>query len=297
MAVRMGVNTPVVLQIPNHSPAWEAKAGIAEVARIAEAADELGYDFLTCSDHVAVPEGSPSAMMGGIRGTLYWDPLATLSYLAARTRRIRLCTNVLVLGYHHPLVIAKRFGTLDMISGGRLVLGVGVGSTAEEFAVLGAPFEDRGPRADDAIAGLRAALSRRLPSYEGRFYQFSDLVVEPHAIQERVPIWVGGNTARAARRATALGDGWLPAAMAPELLRARLDQNPPPGPDFDVVVNTVDALDPVGDPEGAEQAVSALTEAGATTVVPRLRHESLEQYLDQLRAMAELPCFVPSRAG
>ena len=100
------------------------------------------------------------------RGTRYWDPLATLGYLAARTQRIRLATNVLVLAYHHPLEIAKRYGTLDKVSNGRLILGVGVGSLKEEFDLLGAPFDDRGPRGDDALRALRASLSvarTRLP--------------------------------------------------------------------------------------------------------------------------------------
>ncbi|WP_026197761.1 LLM class F420-dependent oxidoreductase [Sciscionella marina] len=293
MAVRMGVNTPIVLHVPDRNSEWEQTAGIAEVVRIAERADELGYDFLTCSDHVGVPQGSPSPMMGGMRGTRYWDPLATLSYLAARTRGIRLCTNVLVLGYHHPLAIAKRFGTLDMLSGGRLILGVGVGSTAEEFAVLGAPFDDRGPRADDAIGALRAAMSERLPSYDGRYYRFSGLVIEPHAVQREVPIWVGGNTRRSVRRATELADGWLPAALSPEQLRTRLEQHPPSGPRFEVVVSTTEALDPVGDPDGALRTVTALEEAGATTVLPRLLHHSEQHYLEGLQALAELSCFVP----
>jgi len=289
---RFGVNTPVVLHLPGKSSAWEDTAGIAEIAQIAETADRLGFDHITCSDHVGVAEGSPSPMLGGTRGTKYWDPLATLSYLAARTTRIRLCTNVLVLGYHHPLAIAKRYGTLDLISGGRLVLGVGVGSAREEFDVLGVPFTDRGRRADDAIGALRAALGRRLPSYEGPYYQFSGLVIDPHAVQERVPIWVGGNSVPAARRAVTLADGWLPAMVTPELLRERLDRHPAPA-GFDIVAGTTDELDPVAAPEQAEDAIGRLVAAGATIVHPRVRHESLRHYLEQLDALARLSVFEP----
>ena len=131
MTVRMGISTPVVLDIPGRSAEWEHEAGIEEIARIAETGDRLGFDHVTCSEHIAVAEHSESTMLKGTRGTRYWDPLATLSYLAARTKRIRLCTSVLVLGYHHPLAIAKRYGTLDRISGGRVVLGVGVGTARE----------------------------------------------------------------------------------------------------------------------------------------------------------------------
>src|SRR5207248_1012900 len=107
---------------------------IDDVRRIAEAADRLGYDYLTCSEHVAIPSDAMD-----LPGPRYWDPLATFGYLAAFTSRIRFTTSVLVLSYHHPLDIAKRYGGLDRISGGRLNLGVGAGYLEPEFRVLGAP--------------------------------------------------------------------------------------------------------------------------------------------------------------
>ena len=122
----------------------------------------LGYDYLTCSEHVGIPTDVAPRPRGDLLGSA-----ATLGYLAARTTRIRLATHVLVLGYHHPLELAKRYGTLDRISGGRVVLGVGVGSLEEEFELLGVPFEDRGARADDALRALRASLAQREPSYDG----------------------------------------------------------------------------------------------------------------------------------
>src|SRR5205807_1878685 len=99
--------------------------------------------------------------------------------MAAITEQIRFATNVLVLGYHHPLAIAKRYGTLDAVSGGRLILGFGVGSLVEEFDLLDAPFTDRGARADDALRALRASLSVRQPSYSGTHYTYDGFVVEP----------------------------------------------------------------------------------------------------------------------
>jgi probable F420-dependent oxidoreductase len=137
-----------------------------------------------------------------------------LAFLAARTSRIRLATSVLVLGYHHPLEIAKRYGTLDRISGGRLVLGVGVGSLAPEFALLDAAWEDRGARADDAVRALRASLSTTRPVYDGEYFRFDSFAVEPCAVQRRVPIWVGGGTLRSLRRAVELGDGWMPFGLS-----------------------------------------------------------------------------------
>ena len=129
----------MVMQLPGVSSEWETDADIADLARIARTADELGFDHITCAEHIALPVGE-----GAARGLTYWDPLSTLGFLAAHTSRISLTTSVVVLGYHHPLEIAKRFGTLDRLSGGRLVLGVGVGSSAEEFELLGATFDGRG---------------------------------------------------------------------------------------------------------------------------------------------------------
>ena len=126
------------------------------------------------------------------------------------TSRIRLATNVLVLGYHHPLEIAKRYGTLDQVSGGRVILGLGVGSLEEEFELLGVPFDDRGPRADDALSALRVSLSERLPEYDGPYYRYSEVVLDPCARQSPVPLWIGGRTARSLRRAVELADGWVP---------------------------------------------------------------------------------------
>ncbi|HET6873854.1 MAG TPA: LLM class flavin-dependent oxidoreductase, partial [Acidimicrobiales bacterium] len=101
--MRIGIVSPIVFQLPGAHADWEESAGGAELTAVAQAADRLGYHHLTCSEHIAVPESRAAE-----RGSVYWDPLATLSFLAARTIRIRLATNVLVLGYHHPLAIAKR---------------------------------------------------------------------------------------------------------------------------------------------------------------------------------------------
>src|SRR5258705_8683086 len=168
--MRLGIITPVVLKRPHAHAPWEQEAGIEEIAMVAETADRLGYHHVTCSEHIAVPFSA-----GEMRGAAYWDPLPTFGYLAARTNQIRLVTHVLVLGYHHPLEIAKRYGTLDRVSGGRLILGVGIGTLEEEFHLLGARFEDRGPVYEDALRALRAAFGRREPRYEGTHFRFADV--------------------------------------------------------------------------------------------------------------------------
>ncbi|OAA27358.1 putative F420-dependent oxidoreductase, Rv2161c family [Frankia sp. EI5c] len=281
-----GLLTPVLSLVPGSHAEWERDGGIDDVRRIAEAADGLGYDYLTCSEHVAIPTRG-----AGLPGPCYWDPLATFGYLAAHTTRIRFTTSVLVLGYHHPLDIAKRYGTLDRICGGRLNLGLGVGYLEPEFRLLGVPFEGRGARADDAIRALRASFGRPEPSYDGPHYRFDEVIVEPCGAQTDIPMWIGGRTPRSLRRAVALGDGWYPFAVSPgtaaEWLAAaaRTDEWQRRRRPLDVILGPARPIDPLGEPDEARLVVRALLDAGATGVSLRFVHRSLAHYLEQLEAM------------
>ena len=239
----------------------------------------IGFDHLTCAEHVAVPLADEAG-----RGLTYWDPLATLAFLAARTSRIRLTTSVLVLGYHHPLEIAKRYGTLDLLSGGRLVLGVGVGSLAAEFALLGAPFDDRGARAEEAIVALRASLSSTRPQFHGDYYSYEGVAVQPCAVQTPVPIWVGGRTLRSLRRAVRLADGWMPFGLSTAELSGMLGTLDVPA-GFDVVLPTGRALDPQADPAGTAHRLTVLRNAGATAITATVAADSASHYCDQLAAL------------
>lgn len=272
----------MVMQLPGVASAWEQSGMVDDLASIAQAADALGYDHLTCAEHIAVPLEKSVG-----RGLTYWDPLSTLGFLAAHTQRIRLATSVLVLGYHHPLEIAKRFGTLDVLSGGRLILGVGVGSLAEEFDLLEAPFEGRGERADDAIAALRASLSDSRPSYTGRFYSYDDVAVQPCSVQEHVPIWVGGRTLRSLRRAVRLGDGWMPFGLSLSELRDLLSRVGPPA-GFDVVLSTGRPVDPLGDRSGTRRRLTELRAVGATAITCTVAAESPDHYCEQLSALRDI---------
>jgi probable F420-dependent oxidoreductase len=287
--MRLGIVTPVLTRLPDAHAHWEEAAGITEVTRIAVEAERLGYDFCTCSEHVAVPVD-----VAATRGATYWDPLATFGFLAARTTRIRFATFVLVLGYHHPLAIAKRYGTLDQVSDGRVVLGVGVGSLEEEFALLGAEFEPRGPVGDDAIRALRASLSQEQPTYEGEHFAFDGFVVDPTAVQPHVPIWVGGRTGRSLRRAVELADGWAPfglnAMELGEMLRRARETdawNARAEP-LAVIVQNNRPLDPSGEPDRVAEQLERYRSIGATALAVRFVHHSLDHYLEQLEALAAL---------
>ncbi len=287
--IELGIITPVVTLLPGAHARWERTGTIEDVARIARAADDLGYHHLTCSEHVAVPVG-----VAETRGGRYWDPLATLGYLAAITERIRLASSVVVLGYHHPLSVVKQYATLDQVSGGRVVLGVGVGSLAEEFELLGAPFADRGDRADDALRAIRASLATERPVYSGTYYRWSDVVVEPCAVQQHLPVWVGGRSARSLRRAVELGDGWSPFGLAPSeigsLVTAARSTDAWEARDLplDLVLQSRRAFDPGGDPDATRTEVDALVGAGATALALRLVHHSPEHYIEQMATMVEL---------
>jgi len=280
--VRLGIVTPVVTRLPRAHAGWETGAGIAEIERVVVEAERLGYHHVTCSEHVAVPTAVAER-----RGGTYWDPLAVFGFLAARTTTIRLATFVLVLGYHHPLEIVKRYGTLDTVSGGRLVLGVGVGSLEEEFALLGADFAGRGPRGDDAIRALRAAFGHEEPEYHGTHYSFAEVLVRPAGVQTPPPIWIGGRTARSLRRAVELGDGWAPFGLGTGEIATMLSRLPDPPP-LDVVLQPEPPVDPIGDPDSTRGVVAELRDAGATLLNLRFVHHSCAHYCEQLAAMREL---------
>ena len=277
--MKLGIATPVVTNVAGAALTWEKNATIEDIGRVAETEDRLGYHHLTCSEHIGIP-----AAEAGRRGARYWDPLATLGYVSARTKQIRLATMTLVLGYHLPLAIVKRYCTLDHVSGGRVILGVGVGSLKEESDLLGAPFDDRGAGADDA---LRAALATNEPAYDGEFYSFGGLTVDPCALQPHMPIWIGGRTKRSLRRALTLADGWcpfnVPIATAAEWLQVR---DVPPG--FEVVLPADRPLDPVNNPQATVDTLHTMAAGGITILSARFIHHSLEHYLEQIHALAEL---------
>ena len=201
-----GMQLPVQSQSTLYAEPWEAGAGPDDLAEIARVADRAGFDYLASCDHVAIPRRLASAM-----STVWYDPVATLAFLAGVTERVRLLSHVAVVGLRHPLLTAKQYATLDHLSGGRLVLGVGAGHVQEEFEALGVDFEQRGAVLDEAIDALRAALGpEEFPEHHGKRYDFEGLGQRPRPAQQHVPLWVGGSSPAAVRRAALKGDGWLP---------------------------------------------------------------------------------------
>ncbi|MEV6292355.1 LLM class F420-dependent oxidoreductase [Streptomyces sp. NPDC051896] len=213
-----GIQLPVQSQSTLYAEPWEAAAGPADLVEIARAADRAGYAYVAACDHVGVPRRLAPAM-----GTVWYDPVATLAHLAAVTERVRLLSHVAVVGLRHPLLTAKQYATLDHLSGGRLVLGVGAGHVREEFEALGADFERRGAVLDETIDALRAALgAEEFPEHHGKTYDFQGLGQRPRPAQPYVPLWVGGSSPAAVRRAALKGDGWLPQGDPRDRLPAQI---------------------------------------------------------------------------
>ncbi len=201
-----GFQLPVASQSTVFVQPWERTAGTAELRRVAEACDRSGFFYLAACDHVCVPRAQAQAM-----STVWYDVVATLGFLAAATCRVRLLSYVYVAPYRHPLATAKAFATLDALSGGRVILGVGAGHLQGEFAALGVDFTRRGLLVDEAIDAVVAAFTDEFPTHEGAAWQFRDVGLRPRPVQQpRPPIWVGGSTPAALRRAAVRGDGWLP---------------------------------------------------------------------------------------
>ncbi|MCY0916857.1 LLM class F420-dependent oxidoreductase [Streptomyces sp. H27-G5] len=200
-----GMQLPIQSQSTIYAEPWEATAG-AVLAEVARAADRAGFGYVATCDHVAIPRG-----MAGPMSTVWYDPVATLSFLAGITEHVRLLSHVAIVGLRHPLITAKQYATLDHLSGGRLILGVGAGHVREEFEALGVDFERRGAVLDETLDALRVALGpEEYPEFEGESFSFRDLGQLPRPTQTRVPVWVGGSSPAAVRRAAVRGDGWLP---------------------------------------------------------------------------------------
>jgi probable F420-dependent oxidoreductase len=182
---------------------------------LAARAEALGLDSVWVHDHVF----NVGHVLDRIGPRPYYEPLTLLSFVAARTERVRLGTSVLVLPYHNAIRLAKTAATLDVLSRGRLVLGVGVGAIEQEMQAMGTPFKERGAFTDEAIAVMRALWTQERPSFAGRYSQFAGMPFSPKPVQKpSIPLVIGGVSRAAIRRAARLGDGWHPLGLTPEAL-------------------------------------------------------------------------------
>jgi probable F420-dependent oxidoreductase len=201
-----GMQLPIQSQSTLYVADWEKTASVEDLGRIARVADEAGFFYLGVCDHTAIPERLADAM-----GTTWYDTVATLGWLAALTTRTHLLSHVLILAQRHPLRAAKELATIDHLSGGRLIVGVGAGHVPEEYELLTGDFAQRGRHTDEAVSALALAFTNEFPTLPGPRFPASGMGVSPRpARQPRPPIWIGGSSPAAIRRTAAYGDGWLP---------------------------------------------------------------------------------------
>lgn len=190
------------VKLPQFGPGTDADL----MLRWAKFAEAIGFDFILTGDHAAltpeVLEDYPAP---------YYEPFTTMAWLAGQTTHIKLGFTVLVVPYRHPAHIAHLTSTLDQLSGGRLIVGVGVGWAGSEFEVLGTPFKERGAVTDDYLEATKLLWTKESASYDGRYVSFKDVTVSPGPLQSpHPPVWVGGSSRPAIRRAVKFGDAWHP---------------------------------------------------------------------------------------
>jgi probable F420-dependent oxidoreductase len=207
-----------------HLPASSASVTAEDLVCFAQQAEALGFYCLTVADHVIVPKNIsvpyPYTVDGKYPGTGYHlETLMTMGFLAGTTKRIRFITSVMILPYRNPIVTAKMLASLDVLSGGRVIVGAGVGWMKEEFETIRTePFEERGKVTDEYIAAFRELWTSDNPSFSGKYCSFSNILFLPKPVQKpTIPIWIGGHSKHAIRRAARLGDGWHPIGGVPTI--------------------------------------------------------------------------------
>jgi probable F420-dependent oxidoreductase len=289
-ALAFGMVLPVQAQSVLMSEHWEREAGPGELLAVARACEAAGFDNVSVCDHIAIPTAFVETM-----SATWYDTIATLAWLAGQTTTIKLLSQVYVLPYRHPLQVAKAFSTLDALSGGRAVLGVGVGHVEAEFDALGVSFAERGRITNEAIAELRALFADE--------YGSGDLAQAPRPAQPGgPPIWVGGSKPAALRRAAELGDGWLPqgppeGGMTKAIAHINELRDAAGRGDLPFAMGAMTALyvgtpdfDPgrclAGPPEQLAEYLAHQVAIGVTHIQVRFRSRSCAELLEQIEAFA-----------
>jgi probable F420-dependent oxidoreductase len=289
------------------------------IGQLAARAEALGFDSVWVSDHVVIPTDWTSEYPYGPPGTFtlessrnYFEPLITLAWVAGATRRVRIGTSVLVVPLRNPVLAAKQLATLDALSSGRLILGIGVGWLQEEFEALGNPyFHQRGALTDEYIRLFKELWSGQPTSFEGRFYHLRSVVAEPGPAQKPgPPIWVGGHGERALQRVIEIGDAWATIRIdveafsrGAERLRQLAAEHGRPVPELTArcnlgpgqpVANTSDS-DLFGEPDDIAAKLNRYAEAGCVeTIFDLYPRDSTEGMLETLERFAsDVRPFVP----
>ena len=213
------------MQIGFDLPTRGAIASPDTIARLAVEGEAMGFDYLTLSDHIVIPKDIQARYPYSETGefpaggrNIWFEQLTSAAYVAAKTSRLRFVTSVMVVPHRPAVLTAKMLATIDVLSGGRLTIGVGAGWMKEEFEALGAPpFAERGAVTDEYLTAFLELWTKDAPHFEGRYVRFSDMVMAPKPVQKpHPPLWIGGESPAALRRVARLGNGWYPIGTNPQ---------------------------------------------------------------------------------
>ncbi len=286
------------MEIGLHLPHIGPLANREAITAFAKLAEEHGFDSLWVSDHVVVPRGLDSRYPYRRDGAFpvqpevpMLEPIATLLFAAAVTERVKLGTTVLIIPMRNPIVTAKQLASLDVLSNGRLILGVGAGWMEEECEMLGVPFKQRGARLDEYIQLFKALWTEENPSFHGKFWQIEEVGFAPKPIQRpHPPIWVGGHSAPALRRAGRMADGWHAVGIEPDHLREQFQEvqrhAQEAGRDPASVSLSVRTRVSLNDPPQAIEQLQRYREVGVTHVVLEIFTRNLEQARSLMEVLA-----------
>ena len=299
---RYGMQLPVQTLTRTLADPWEDTATVADLVAIAQKAEATGHDFVGVCDHIAIPDNDYAANMT----TTWYDTVATLSYLSAHTTTVNLLSVVWIAAYRHPLQTAKSFGTLDHLSGGRVIMGVGAGHVEAEFDALGIDYSQRGKMLNESIDAIRGAFESTYVSFDGDFYSYDNVGMTPGPVSGSFPIWIGGSGRAAWKRTGRQGDGYIPMGAPvdayPEIVDTIMAAADDAGrSDTEFAVGYMPGWAYLtGDeaPEGLPPAwmigaealaadIRGARDAGANTFHMKFRGRTLGEYLEQLDAFYE----------
>lgn len=297
-----GIQLPIQTLTRTLVDPWEDDATVGDLVTIAKLCDSTGFGFIGVCDHIAVPDNDYAAHMT----TTWYDTVATLGFLAAHTERVRLLSTVFVAAYRHPLATASAFGTLDHLSGGRAILGVGAGHVEAEFEALGIDFSTRGRRLDEILDAVRGAFGEEYVSHSGSFFEYENAGVGPGPVND-LPIWIGGSGQASWKRTGRVGDGWIPMGLDKSDYQEAIDVMTSAAAEAgrgDVALDVgymppwcyllgpaPEGLPPTmlaGGPEALAEDILAAREAGANTMHLKFRSRTLAEYLEQIEAFVEV---------
>ena len=297
--VAYGMQLPIQTLSATTRAQWELDATVDDLVAVARQAEATGHRFIGVCDHVAIPDNDYAAHMT----TTWYDTVATLGFLAAHTSSVRLLSVVWIAPYRHPLQTAKSFATLDHLSGGRVILGMGAGHVEAKFAALGVDYHRRGRLLDEAIDAVRETFGPEYASFVGKAWAFTRVGIGPQPPQAQLPIWIGGSGPAAWRRVGRRGDGYIPMGNPIEQLpdivstiRQEADGAGREDHHFDIgfhpglihVGTPPDLADGrpliAGSPEQVCENLRQATAAGANVLHVRFFNRSLSELLDQMEA-------------